>query len=158
MGRNLIYKLVGAFIILLAAVFWLLSILIPDVFGAFSLAWAGVLICGGLGIVLLAQGVVQKNVSTIKKLKIWFSVVLFICAVLCLVSALVIPYNLVLPIISIIVAFGLIITILATGGVKWDEGDNHKKGYKNYFERKEEENKISEKENVEIKKNDLSEK
>ena len=150
MGRNLIYKLLGAFIVLAAAILWILSLTVPETFGFFSLAWAGVVICGGLGLIMLLQGCFQKNVSTIKKLKIWFGIILIVCAILCLVSELAIPGNLILPIISIVVAVGLVITIIATGGVKWDEGDNHKSGYKNYYERKAEQEKV-EKENIENK-------
>lgn len=144
MSRNLLFKLFGAVVVLVAAFLWILSLTVPETFGFFSLAWAGVLVCGGLGLVLLLQGIFQNNNSTIKKLKIWFSIALFVCAILCLVSELAIPGNLVLPIICVVVAFGLIVTIVATGGKKWDEGDNHKVGYKNYHERKEEERKEQE--------------
>ncbi len=144
MGRNLVYKVLGALVILAAAVLWILSLTVPETFGFFSLAWAGVVLCGGLGLLMLIQGCLQKNVSTIKKLKIWFGIALLICAVLCLISELAIPGNLIIPIIAVMVAFGLLITILATGGAKWDEGDNHKAGYKNYFERKKEEEKSEE--------------
>lgn len=141
MGRNMLYKLLGALIVLVAAVLWILSLTVPETFGFFSLAWAGVIICGGLGLIMLLQGCFQKNVSTIKKLKIWFGIALLVCAILCLVSELVIKDSLVIPIIAIVVAVGLVITVLATGGKKWDEGDNHKAGYKNYYERKAEEEK-----------------
>ena len=40
----------------------------------------------------------------------------------------------------------LVLGILITGGKKWDEGDNHKAGYKNYYQRKEEEEKAKRKE------------
>lgn len=141
MSRNMIYKLLGALVVLAGAVLWLLSLVVPETFGFFNLAWAGVIICGGLGVIMLLQGLFQKNITTIKKLKIWFGVALLICALGCLISAIAMPTSLVLPIIAIIIAFGLIITIFATGGAKWDEGDNHKVGYKNYFERKAEEEK-----------------
>ena len=147
MGRNLWYKLLGAFIILIAAVLWLLSVVVPETFGFFSLAWAGVLLCSGLGLIMILNGCFQKNISTIKKLKIWFGVALVICAILCLVSELAIKGSLVIPIIAIVIAVGLIVTIFATGGKKWDEGDNHKVGYKNYFERKAEEEKKENEEN-----------
>ena len=141
MGRNMLYKLLGALIVLVAAVLWILSLTVPETFGFFSLAWAGVIICGGLGLIMLLQGCFQKNVSTIKKLKIWFGIALLVCAILCLVSELAIKDSLVIPIIAIVVAVGFVITVLATGGKKWDEGDNHKAGYKNYYERKAEEEK-----------------
>ncbi len=141
MGRNLWYKVLGALIILVAVVLWLLSIVVPETFGFFSLAWAGVVLCGGLGLVMLLNGCFQKNISTIKKLKIWFGIALIVCAFLCLISELAIQGSLVIPIIAIIITVGLLITIIATGGAKWDEGDNHKSGYKNYHERKAEEEK-----------------
>ena len=139
MGRNFFYKLAGAFLIIIAVLFWILSITLPESFGDFSLAWAGVIICSGIGILFLVNGCVQQNITTIKKLKIWFGVGLLIAGFLCLVSAIAIPENLVIPIIALVVACGFMVTILATGGQKWDEGDNYKKGYKNYFERKKEE-------------------
>ncbi len=146
MGRNFVYKVLGALIIVLASVLWILSLTVTDAFGFFNLAWAGVLLCGGIGLLFLINGVLQKNITTVKKLKIWFGAGLLICAVLCLVSAIALPHSLVLPIISIVVAFAFLITILATGGKKWDEGDNHKLGYKNYHERKAEEEKKEESE------------
>ena len=144
MSRNLIYKLLGGLVVLAAAVLWILSLTVPETFGFFSLAWAGVLLCGGIGLIFLLNGIFQQNISTIKKLKVWFGVGLLVGALLCLVSAIAIPDSLVIPIIAVIVAVGFIITILATGGKKWDEGDNHKAGYKNYFERKKEEEKQNE--------------
>lgn len=144
MSRNLIYKILGALVVVAAAVLWILSLTVPETFGFFSLAWAGVLLCGGIGVIFLLNGIIQKNITTIKRLKIWFGVALLVCAVLCLVSAITIPENLVIPIIAVIVAVGFMITILATAGKKWDEGDNHKVGYKNYFERKKEEEKQNE--------------
>lgn len=151
MGRNLWYKLLGALLVLVAAVLWILSLTMPEKFGFFSLAWAGVIICGGLGLILILQGCFQKNANTIKKLKIWFGIVLVVCGVLCLISELAIPDNLVIPIIAIVVAVGLIITIIASRGSRWDEGDNHKIGYKNYHERKAEEEKAAEKNKEESK-------
>ncbi len=144
MSRNFVYKLLGALVVVVAAVLWLLSVVVPETFGWFNLAWAGVLACGGLGLVILLQGCFQQNVTTIKKLKIWFGIILIVCAVLCLVSAIAIPESIVLPIIAIVVAVGLVITIFAVRGEKWDEGDNHKIGYKNYHERKADEEKKNE--------------
>ena len=141
MGRNLWYKLLGGLVILVSAVLWLLSELEPETFGFFSLAWAGVVICGGVGLIFILNGCLQQNTSTIKKLKIWFGIALVVCAILCLVSELALKDSIVIPIIAIVIAVGLIITIFATAGKKWDEGDNHQSGYKNYYERKAEEEK-----------------
>ena len=141
MSRNVLYKLLGALVVLVAAVLWLLGVVMPDTFGFFSLAWAGVLLCGGWGVIMLVQGLTQKNIGTIKKLKIWFGAGLLIAGFACLISAIAIPSSIVLPIIAIILAFALLLTIFATGGKKWDEGDNQQVGYKNYHQRKAEEEK-----------------
>ena len=141
MGRNFIYKILGALIFVVSAVLWILSLTVSETFGFFNLAWAGVILCGGIGILFLLNGVFQKNITTVKKLKIWFGAGLLICAILCLVSAITIPKSLILPIISIVITVAFLITVLATGGKKWDEGENHKAGYKNYYERKAEEEK-----------------
>lgn len=141
MGRNFIYKILGALVFVVSAVLWILSLTVSEMFGFFNLAWAGVILCGGIGILFLLNGVFQKNITTVKKLKIWFGAGLLICAILCLVSAITIPKSLILPIISIVITVAFLITVLATGGKKWDEGDNHKAGYKNYYERKAEEEK-----------------
>ena len=61
MSRNFIYKVLGALVVLCAAVFWLLSITMPETFGDFSLAWADVLLCGGLGAIMLIQGLFQNK-------------------------------------------------------------------------------------------------
>ena len=118
MSKNFIYKICGAMIVFVAVLFWLLAETVPETFGGYSLAWAGVTICAGLGLIFLLNGILQKSTTTLKKLKIWFGVVLLISALLCLISAIVIPENLVLPIIALIVAVGLNISILATGGKK----------------------------------------
>ena len=69
---------------------------------------------------------------------------LLVIAAVCIAFALALPKNLVWPIIAVILAAALVIGLFATGGKKWDEGDNHKTGYKNYYERKKEEEKNKE--------------
>ena len=49
------------------------------------------------------------------------------------------PDNYVWPIIAIVAAFAIVISLIATGGKKWDEGDNTQVGYKDYRTRKKEE-------------------
>ena len=126
---------------LVAAVFFLLSELMPETFGGFNLAWAGVIFAGISGLALLFSAIGTKNSTALKKMQILLSAVLLVVAAVCLISALAIPENLVLPIILVILAAMLVIGLLITGGKKWDEGDNHKAGYKNYYQRKAEEEK-----------------
>ena len=58
-----------------------------------------------------------------------------------LVNIFAIKNELVLPIIAIIVTVALLIGVIATGGKSSDTGDNQKAGYKNYYQRKAEEEK-----------------
>ena len=62
-------------------------------------------------------------------------------AAILVISALALPKNLVLPILLVVVSVLLVLGILFTGGKKWDTGDNQKMGYKNYYQRKAEEEK-----------------
>ena len=46
-----------------------------------------------------------------------------------------------MPIIAIVVTVALLLGFVAVGGKKWDQGDNQNVGYKNYYQRKAEEEK-----------------
>ncbi len=140
MSKKFFVKLLSILIVALAAVLWLLSELVPA-FDFFNLAWLGVLLAGGYGTLLILVAVLEKNPIPLKKMKIWVGVALEVVAFSCLLSAIIIPDNIVLPIIALILVAGLLVTLLATGGKSWDEGDNKQVGYKNYFDRKKEENK-----------------
>ena len=129
-----------------AAVFFFLSVLEVEPFTEFSASWAGVIFAGVSGIALLFNAIGTKNSVTLKKLNVALSAVLLAVALVCLVSALALPQNWILPLILILVGVMLVLGILITGGKKWDEGDNHKAGYKNYYQRKEEEEKAKKKE------------
>ena len=132
-----------------AAVFFFLSVLEVEPFTEFSASWAGVIFAGVSGIALLFNAIGTKNSVTLKKLNVALSAVLLAVALVCLVSALALPQNWILPLILILVGVMLVLGILITGGKKWDEGDNHKAGYKNYYQRKEEEEKAKKKEESE---------
>lgn len=140
MSKKFFVKLLSILIVAFAAVLWLLSELVPA-FDFFNLAWAGVLLAGGYGTLFILEAVFEKNPIPLKKIKIWVGIALEIVAFSCLLSAIIIPDNIVLPIIALILVAGLLITLIASGGKNWDTADNQKVGYKNYFERKKEENK-----------------
>ena len=74
-------------------------------------------------------------------MQIFLSAGLLVVALVCLISALALPDNWVLPLILILLGVMIVLSVLITGGKKWDEGDNHKVGYKNYYQRKAEEEK-----------------
>lgn len=141
MSKKMFVRLLVGLAFLAAAVLFLLSELMPDTFGEFNLAWAGLIFSGVSGLAFLFSALGTKNSVTLKKLNLLLSAALLVVAVLCLVFALALPDNLVLPIILVVLAAVLVLGILITGGKKWDEGDNHKVGYKNYYQRKAEEEK-----------------
>ena len=146
MSRKILVRLLVALSFLAAAVFFFLSVLEVEPFTEFSASWAGVIFAGVSGIALLFNAIGTKNSVTLKKLNVALSAVLLAVALVCLVSALALPQNWILPLILILVGVMLVLGILITGGKKWDEGDNHKAGYKNYYQRKEEEEKAKKKE------------
>lgn len=149
MSKKILVRLLVALSFLAAAVFFFLSVLEVEPFTEFSASWAGVIFAGVSGIALLFNAIGTKNSVTLKKLNVALSAVLLAVALVCLVSALALPQNWILPLILILVGVMLVLGILITGGKKWDEGDNHKVGYKNYYQRKEEEEKAKKKEESE---------
>lgn len=146
MSKKILVRLLVALSFLAAAVFFFLSVLEVEPFTEFSASWAGVIFAGVSGIALLFNAIGTKNSVTLKKLNVALSAVLLAVALVCLVSALALPQNWILPLILILVGVMLVLGILITGGKKWDEGDNHKAGYKNYYQRKAEEEKAKRKE------------
>ena len=137
MSKKILVRLLVALSFLVAAVFFFLSVLEVEPFTEFSASWAGVIFAGVSGIALLFNAIGTKNSVTLKKLNVALSAVLLAVALVCLVSALALPQNWILPLILILVGVMLVLGILITGGKKWDEGDNHKAGYKNSYQRKE---------------------
>ena len=147
MSKKLFVRLLVALSFLVAAVFFLLSVLKVEPFTDFSASWAGVIFAGISGIALLFSAIGTKNSVQLKKLQIALSAALLAVAALCLIFALALPENLILPIILVVLAVMLVLGVLITGGKKWDEGDNHKGGYKNYYQRKAEEEKNKQNQN-----------
>ncbi len=136
MNRKFLTRSLYATALVVAAVLYLLSVCLPDKFGFFNLAWAGLIVAGAWGVTLLLDGIFERNVSVVKKFKIFGGAVLIACGVVCALFACLLPENLVVPIIVLVGAVALLLGIWATGGKKWDEGDNQKVGYENYHQRK----------------------
>ena len=141
MNKNFMFKLLIGLIILAGPVLWLLSIILPDTFGWFNLSYAVAMVAGGVGLLLLLRGVFKKDNILFKKANIWLGIGLLVITLLSIASAISLPSNWILPIICILVALGLVLGIIGTGGKKWDTADNQKVGYKNYHQRKAEEEK-----------------
>jgi hypothetical protein len=139
MSKHFFTKFLMALAWLAAAVLWLLSVILPDKFGFFNLNWAVVVICGTGGLALLFRGLFAKKTGVLKKSDLFWAAALMVIAVVSVIFALKLPKNYIWPIIAVIIAIAGLFSVLATGGKKWDEGDNHKVGYQDYRARKAEE-------------------
>ena len=134
-------RLLVALSFLAAAVFFFLSVLEIEPFTEFSASWAGVIFAVVSGLAFLFGAIGTKNSTQLKKMQIFLSAGLLVVALVCLIFALALPEDWILPLIFILLGVMLVLSVLITGGKKWDEGDNHKVGYKNYYQRKAEEEK-----------------
>lgn len=143
MSKNFLFKLLIGLIILAGPVLWLLSLIIPETFGWFNLSYAVALVSGGVGLLLLLKGVFKKDNIVFKKANIWLGMGLLVVTLLSIASAIAIPDNWIAPIICIMAALAIVLGIIGTGGKKWDTADNQKAGYKNYHQRKAEEEKAN---------------
>ena len=141
MSKKLFVRLLVALSFLAAAVFLFFSVLEIEPFTEFSASWAGVIFAGVSGLALLFGAIGTKNSTQLKKMQIFLSAGLLVVALVCLIFALALPEDWILPLIFILLGVMLVLSVLITGGKKWDEGDNHKVGYKNYYQRKAEEEK-----------------
>lgn len=141
MNKSFLWKFLFAFGILAVVVLWLLKILIPESFGFYNLSWGVTFLGAFLGASFILRGLFQRNVTIAKKSYIYLGAGLLVVAVFALVTNVALPDNSLPAIIAVIVAAALLLGVLATGGKKWDSGDNKQVGYKNYQQRKKEEEK-----------------
>ena len=141
MSKNFLFKLLIGLVILAAPVLWLLSLIIPETFGWFNASYAVAMVSLGVGLLLLLRGVFKKDNVIFKKANIWLGIGLLLVALFSIASAIALPDNWIIPIVCIVLAAGFVLGIIATGGKNWDTADNQKVGYKNYHQRKAEEEK-----------------
>lgn len=134
MSKNMIFKVLIALCFVAVAVVWILSV---QGIIAVNLSWLIAVFAFAVGALFIIRGLFGKNVGVLKKLNILFGAALVVAGVFALVGTF-IEGNLVLPIISIILTVAILLCVLATGGRKWDEADNNKVGYKDYWARKKE--------------------
>lgn len=146
MSKNFFTKFIISLSWLAAAVLWLLSVILPEKFGFFNLNWSVVIICGVNGAVLLLRGLFAKKTGVLKKSDVFWGAAFLIIAAISVIFALKLPKSYIWPVIAVIVAAAGVLSVFATKGKKWDDGDNQKAGYKDYRARKKEENRTEEKE------------
>ena len=129
-------------------VLWLLKEIpaTAEMFSWYSVAWGATILSGVVGLKFLLDGIFMGSKGVIsRKFLILLGAVCLIGAFLCLTSAIVIPNNLIMPIIAVALAGAIFLGIMVTGARKWDGGDNQRVGYKNYHQRKAEEEKAEKK-------------
>ena len=134
MNRNFIFKVAVALCFVAVAVLWLLSELKVI---TVDLTWTIALLAFALAAIFILRGLFSKTVGSAKKLWIVLGGALVVAGVIALMGS-VISENIVFPIIAIVITVVVLLCIFATGGKKWDEGDNTKVGYKDYWARKRE--------------------
>ena len=129
-------------------VLWLLKEIpaTAEMFSWYSVAWGATIFSGVVGLKFLLDGIFMGSKGVIsRKFLILLGTAFLIGSFLCLTSAIVIPNNLVMPIIAVALAGAIFLGIIVTGARKWDGGDNQRVGYKNYHQRKAEEEKAEQK-------------
>jgi hypothetical protein len=139
MKRRFAFQLVAVLGLLVAAVLWILATVAPEAFGWFKLATFVAVVTGFWGVAVLIDATTdQSNSLSVKKAKIVGGAVLLIFCVLAIVWTALLPAKIILPLIMLVIACAFMFSVFILKGRKWDEGDNKKEGYKNYYQRKEE--------------------
>ena len=146
MSKKFLFKFLIALVFVASAVVWLLSVLYPSTFGNLNLSWIIASVCAVLGLIFIGRGLFSKKLGIAKKLNILIGAGFIVAGVFALVGTIV-KDSLVWPIIAVVIAVALLLCLFATGGKKWDEADNQKVGYKDYYARKAEEEKEEYKDN-----------
>ncbi len=144
MSKSFFVKLLIGLAWVAAAVLWLLSVVLPDTFGFFNFSWAVVVIAGTSGIALLLRGLFSGKAGILKKIDILLGALLIIIAAVSVAFALALPDSYIWPVIAVVLTAAGLLSLFATGGKKWDGGDNEQVGYKDYRARKAEEEKRGE--------------
>ena len=141
MSKNFIFKFCGYLLILIAPILWLLNILLPEQFGWVNLSLVVGFVTAGFALLVILKQLLLAGNTTLKKVKIFIGGGFGVISLFCFVSAFALSQVIIAPIICIILAVCLLLGLIVTGAQKWDEGDNHKVGYKNYHQRKAKEEK-----------------
>ena len=136
MNKKIIFTAVNVVGLLIASLFWLLSEVVPESFGWYNFSYAITIIFAVFGTSFILKGVIWEDSITTKKANILFGAILLLVAVIALPVAIAVPTNVIPPLVCVTIALIAFISIIATAGKKWDEGDNEKAGYRNYYERK----------------------
>ncbi len=133
MQKRHLFTVINLAALVFAALLWVLGV--ADVLEGFTFAWASFIATAIWAVSFTARVFFEKQ-TVMKKSWTILAAVFYLTAAGSLIGALALPGKLVLPIICLTAAVALLIGSLVLGGKKWDEGDNEKPDYKNYYERK----------------------
>jgi hypothetical protein len=149
MDKKILSRIFIPFVLVVLAGLWAAKVIIAnyypshnEILGWYSLNWAVTIFLTAVGVHYLLCGIFMRSKGVIaRRMTIIAGSVMLALALINLTFAIALPHNIIAPIIAIIMTLGLFIGILVTGGRKWDGGDNQNIGYKNYHQRKAEEEK-----------------
>ncbi len=133
MQKRYLFGVINLAILVFALILWVVDVA-ADVAGL-NFAWIACIATAGWGASFLVRVFFEKQIE-LKKSWAILAGVFFVAAAGCLLAALALDGKLALPIICLAAAGSLLLGSIALGGKKWDEGDNQKPEYKNYYERK----------------------
>ncbi len=137
MKKRHIFTIINLAALVFALMLWVIALAAPDLMPGFGFAWAA-FVATIIWAVSFTVRIFFEEEVVLKKSWSILATVFYVTATGCIVGALALPGKLVLPILCLAAAIALLVGSLVLGGKKWDEGDNQKPGYKNYYERKEE--------------------
>ena len=141
MAKGFFGKLIFLLTALACVVFFILSIVMKENV-QFEWTWCVAALCGVAGLCFIGKAIRQPDVTS-KRADMFVAIMFLVGCVIALILAFIPEFDSwgKIAIVAGVVVVGLILSLFITGGKKWDEGDNKKVGYKNYYERKAEEEK-----------------
>ncbi len=136
MNRSFIFKLLTTVLFVAVSVLWLLSAVLPETFGGLSLAWLIAIFAFGMGALFIVRGIVDKELISVRKFYVVLGVIFVVAGVCALIGTVINSVSVALPAVAVALSAGALISTLFVRGKKWDAGDNQEVGYKNYRQRK----------------------
>ncbi len=141
MNRSFLFKLLLILSLAAAAVLWVLTLTV-DAFKDYNIGlWAIAIISGGWGVAFVLRALFSKTSAlpvTLKRFWVIAGIALVLVSVLTFVNIFAWDNKLILPIVALAGVAALLVMLFATGGKKWDAGDNQQAGYKDYWARRKE--------------------
>ncbi len=138
MKKRHLFTIINLTALVFALLLWVISIADADLMKGFDFAWAAFIATAIWGVSFTVRVFFEEEII-LKKSWTILAGIFYVTAAGALIGALALKGSLILPILCLAAAVALLVGSLVLGGKKWDEGDNQKPGYKNYYERKEEE-------------------